>query len=522
MPQKRKSMKTIRKIFQLRLADSSMSIRTIAQATRVSRPVVKQYLDLLSKHPLDTATLNSMNDESLQKYLEIKTTSYKESEEQKQLKLWLSNNIHRLSQQHVTRLLLHEQYLEQHPGGLQYTQFCFVIKQQYQSAEVSTVLEHKAGDKMYIDYTGQKLHWTDTLGKDYCEEIYLSVLGASSYVFSIPVQSQKMHDFCYATEQAFLYFGGVPKAVVPDCLKSAVLSHDGHESVINPLFQRLTEHYGTVCIPARPRHPKDKPQVEGSVNLIYHQILARMKGLRFDTRDQMLSWWFKALEKINEKPFQKMNGSRLQRFNDIDKPALKSLPSERFDLTAVLHQKVPTTGVIYVPEDRTNYSVPSSLVHKFVEILVKPDEVHIWYEGEQKAVHKRVKNAGNVICPAHRSPAHSYYADRNLQELVRELKERGTHIGTFSQTIVDTKEHEDLSWQLLCGVRSLYKMYPNRLDAVCRIAIKHNEFTIKALKLIIKKEEDIALVATERLTPELPFHENIRGAQYYQNNGESA
>jgi len=91
MPQKRKSMKTIRKIFQLHLADSSMSIRTIAQATRVSRPVVKQYLDLLSKHPVETATLNSMNDESLQKYLEIKTTPYKESEEQKQLKFWLSN-----------------------------------------------------------------------------------------------------------------------------------------------------------------------------------------------------------------------------------------------------------------------------------------------------------------------------------------------------------------------------------------------------------------------------------------------
>jgi len=522
MPQKRKSMKQIRKIIQLRLNNGSMSIRTIASATKISRPVIKTYLDLLTQHPLSSDQLNVLNDQDLKKHLGIDGPAIQETEQNKAMLIWLEKHITDLSKVGVTRLLLHERYLEEHPDGLQYTQFCFVLKQQFQGPEASTLLDHKAGDKMYIDFTGEKFIWQDTKGTEYTEEIFLSVLGASSYLYALPVPSQKMKDFCHATEEAFLFYGGVPMAIVPDCLKSGVLSNDGYESVINPLFQRLMEHYRTVCLPARPHHPKDKPLVEGSVTLIYRQIIARLEGRRFENRSDMLRWWLQSIEKINSRPFQKLPGTRRSRFVATDCPALKKLPASRFDLTSVLFQTVPTTGTIYLAEDKTYYSVPSSLQGKEVEILVTPTDIEIWHEGERKAIHVRLSGAGKVLNPAHRSKAHQWYADRNRDELLRELAQYGQHIGSWAEQISTASEHEDQAWLLLVGLKKLRTKYPDRLDTVCRIALKKEEYTLKALKFILKGEEDRMLAKAEESTPELPLHENIRGADYYKEEGVSA
>jgi len=515
MPQKRKSMKQIRKIIQLKLNNSSMSIRTIAQATNISRPVVKNYLDLLAQHPVTTEQLNKLTDSDLKRHLELDHPAIQETEENQNLFIWLEKHSTDLSRVGMTRILLHEKYLEDHPEGLQYSQFCFVLKQRFQGPEASTLLDHKAGDKMYVDYTGNKFIWIDTKGNEYTEEVFLSVLGASSYLYALPVPSQKMKDFCYATEEAFRFYGGTPRAVVPDCLKSAVLSNDGHESVINPLYQRLMEHYHTVCIPARPRHPKDKPLVEGAVKLIYTRIFARLGERRFDNRQDMLRWWMQSLKKINNTPFQKLPGTRRSRFEATDAPLLTAISSIRFDLSSVLNQTVASTCVVYVGEDKTYYSVPASLQGEKVEILIKSAEIEIWHDGERKAIHLRSVNAGKVIDPTHRSKAHQWYAERNPSELLRSLIIKGIHIGSWATNAVASSSHEDLTWKLLEGLNKLYKKYPERLDTVCRIALKKEEYTLKVLKFILKTEEDIAIDTSEAETPELSFHENIRGSSYY-------
>lgn len=499
-----------------------MSIRTIASATNISRPVIKSYLDLLAQHPLSSEQLDTLNDENLKKYLGIDGPAIQETEQNKAMLIWLEKHITDLSKIGVTRLLLHERYLEEHPDGLQYTQFCFVLKQRFQGPEASTLLDHKAGDKMYVDFAGKKFVWYDTKGTEYTEEIFLSVLGASSYLYALPVPSQKMKDFCHATEEAFLFYGGVPLAIVPDCLKSGVLSNDGYESVINPLYQRLMEHYRTVCLPARPRHPKDKPLVEGAVNLVYRQILARLDGRLFENRSEMLRWWLQSLEKINSTSFQKLPGTRRSRFEATDCPALKKLPVSRFDLTSVFFQTVTTTGVIHIEEDKTYYSVPSTLQGKEVEILVTPTDIEIWHEGERKALHTRQSGAGKVLNPSHRTKAHQWYADRNLDELLRELEQKGKHIGSWAAQVSIAAEHEDQAWLLLIGLKKLHTKYPDRLDTVCRIALKKEEYSLRVLKLILKSEEDKTLAKTEEATPELPLHENIRGADYYKDEGVSA
>lgn len=521
-------MKQIRKILQLRLQDGTASVRFIAHATGTSRPVAKDYLDHLDAHPLSLDQLQNLSDEALRSHLELDTPAVQETEVNRALIAWLKLNIKRLGERHITRRILHEEYRKVHPEGLQYSQFCLVLHRQYQHAEVSGLLEHKAGDKLYIDFTGQKAVWRGPGGQEHSEEIFLGVLGASGALFSLPVPSQKQQDLVHAVEQAFLSFGGVPRAVVPDCLKSAVLSHDGYESVTTPLFFLLMEHYSTLSLPARPRHPKDKALVEGAVNLVYRQILARLKDQVFDDRGAFLSWWSQQVNRINQTPFQKLPGSRQSRLEEIDRPALKPLAPEPFGVQTVLQQTVESSGAIYIPADKTYYSVPYSLQGNKVEIHIHSDRLEVWHQNERKATHDRQPEAGKVLRPEHLAPAQRWYASRNPEELIRTLALQGLHVATWARQVLVQSGHEDEAWQRLEGLRKLAKKVPQRLDTVCRIALKQELWRLQDLRRILKAEEDLVLVRTEQLTPELdledpvPVHENIRGAGYYVPQGVGA
>jgi len=508
-------MKQIRKILEIKLLDPSASIRTIARYTQVSRPVVKDYLDRLATHPLKSEDLAKMNDEKLRNHLELSLPIIQETDDNRRLQDWLTLHITELNKIGKTRRILHENYINEHPTGLGYSQFCFVLNQRFHTPEASSLLEHKAGDKLYVDFTGHKFHWKDTKGQTYIEEIFVAVMGASSYLYSVPTPSQKQEEFTQAVQQSFYFFGGVPRAIVPDCLKSAVISHDGREPIHNSLFQRMLDYYKTLSIPARPKHPKDKPLVEGAVNLIYHQILGRMENEVFESRKDMLAWWSQGVERINNTPFQKLPGNRLSRFETVDKPELKPLPTKEFEITTVLNQRVTPTGVIYLPEDKTSYSVPYSLQGKTVEILVSSNSVEVWHSHERKVIHDRQPGAGKVICSIHRPEAHKWYADRNLSELERELSQAGAHVASWVAKIVIQSGHEDIAWRILDGMRSLIRKHPERIDVACRLDLRQETASLKEVKRILKKEEDLQLVQEEQLNQEMPFHENVRGPGYY-------
>lgn len=509
-------MNQVRKILELHLQVPPMSVRTIARVTGVSRPVVKGYLDRLEGHPLTLGKLNQMSDGQLTEHLGLTAPSVQITPDNAILLAWLGQNIARLQERGMTRRLLHEDYLGAHPGGLQYSQFCFVLKQQYQTPEASSLLEHKAGDKLYIDYTGQKAVWSDGDGVTHTEEVFLAVLGASGLLYSSPSISQKQEDLAASMVTCFEALGGVPLAVVPDCLKSAVLENDGWEPRINGLFQEVMEHYKTVCLPARPKHPKDKALVEGAVNLVYRQILARLKPMVFEDRRQMLAWWHSQVDRINALPFQKLPGSRHSRFEAIDKPVLKPLPAAAFTLQAVGRQTVTATGVVYVPRDKTSYSVPYSLQGMKVEVLSFPDRIEVWHENQRVAVHPRQPDAGQVIQGEHRPPSHRWYQDRNHQELLRGLCLRGPHVSRWSQEVALRCAHEDQAWRLLEGFTKLADGNIERIDTVCRLAVKRQQWELRDLRAILKSGEDQKLTETEQLGQELPFHENVRGPGYYQ------
>jgi transposase len=207
MSRPRKSMKQIRKVLGIRLRDPQASIRSIAEATGCSRPVVKEYLNRLTDHPLTYEQLSTMNDQSLKVHLGIESPALQTTVQNQQLLIWLEQNIHRLNQKHMTRRLLHELYRETHTDGLQYSQFCLVLKQKYQSPEATALFSHKAGDKVYLDFTGDKFHWRSEDGQEHHEEVFLAVLGASSYQFSYQFPVRNRNTLCGQPRRRFSSLG---------------------------------------------------------------------------------------------------------------------------------------------------------------------------------------------------------------------------------------------------------------------------------------------------------------------------
>lgn len=515
MSRPRKKMNEIRRILKAKLSEPQTSIRQIARLTGSSRPTVTQYLNVLQANPLTLSELEDMNDKELGERLGFSKQEIQETKTNRALHQWLDKNINRLNEKYMTRVLLHEIYCNEVKEPLKYTQFCFILQRKIKEPLSSGMFEHKAGDKMYLDFTGGKFKWFLEDGTEQKDEIFLAVWGASSRFFALPVPNQKQENFTYATQEAFLYFGGAPHAVVPDCLKSAVIQNDGHEHTDNVLFRKLLDHYGVVNIPARPNRPKDKAVVESTVNIVYRNLFAKLSNRKYENRQAMLKDWMQELLKANEKKFQKLPGNRISRFNEIDRPAMKALPLKKFDISNLLTQKVKTSQTVYVPIDKTYYSVPYSAKGKQVEVFIKPGLIEIWSEHECVATHRRKPQAGKVMHTEHFSNAQRWYAERNTQEILRELSNYGLNIKRFAQHLNDISSHEDLAFKVLSGLLSLACKHKDRIDMACRLAYAKELFTLKAVKNILKNEEDLIEKRTEELSFELPFHENIRGAAYY-------
>ncbi len=515
MSRPRKKMSEIRKIIQTRLLSPDLSERQIALACNASRPTVSRYLKYLENNPLTIEELKGMSSKALEKHLGFEASPISQTGANRLLSQWLNNNAHRLSQKHMTRRLLHEEYVSEIPEPLKYSQFCFILQQKTQKPLISGMLSHKAGDKLYLDFTGTKFKWNDESGESHVEEVFVATNGASSRFYAQPVANQKQETFAWATEKAFIHFGGVPNAVVTDCLKSAVIKNDGYEPEHNRLFERLLEHYGAVNIPARPYRPKDKAVVESTVNIVYRRIFKKLEGKTYPHRQAMLDAWMATLLKVNQEPFQKLPGSRMSRFEELDKPAMKPLPKTLFPLKKVLKQKINRKLFVYLSDDRTSYSVPHSLHGRHVEVLISTDTIEIWYDNLCFATHERKSGAGKVINSDHLPENQKWYETRNLDESLRSAENYGIHVKSWAAKQIKCQPHPDIAIRIISGLLALAKKYPERIDTACRIGLKTDPPALRQLRQIIKSGEDLVVTEAEHLTFSLPFHENVRGPEYY-------
>jgi transposase len=514
MPMRKTSMEKIREIVRLK-ENAKLSDRAISRALKISRPVIKQYLVQIEKSGLKYDEIKEMDDESFHEILSGDNPC--KSERYQILSDKFPYFVKELKRTGVTLQLLWEEYRQEHPGGYQYSQFCYHFQEWRDASEISAVIEHKAGDKMFVDYAGEKLPIVDRYtGAIQWAEIFVAVLGASQRTYLEATKTQQKHDWISANQNAFQYFGGVTNAIVPDCFKVAVIKGNKYEPDINPEYMDFARHYNTVILPTRPASPKDKPLVEGAIRIVYAWIFARIRNRIFHSLEELNIALWEELEKYNNKPMQKMKVSRNDLFSDIEKAALKPLPNEKY---VIRHFKLLTAQVnyhIYLREDDHYYSVPYRLRRKKITAIYDDKIIELFYGHRRIAFHKRESDPYKryTTLKEHMPPNHQFVNDWNPQRFINWADNIGGYVRLMVEQILARQQHPEQAYKVCLGILNLPKKYSDqRLNKACKRAIEFDCYSYKAVKNILEKQlED----SQPDVFKTIADHVNIRGNAYYR------
>mgnify|MGYP000347907834 FL=1 len=372
----RLKMKHIRKIIELsELTD--LSVRAIRNALNLPRSTVNDYLTAYKASDLTLELIQSLNDDQI--YTALFGDKTKGSA--RPLPDFAKMNTE-LKKKHVTRYLLWEEYREKHPDGLGYSQFCEHYRLWSKKVSVSMRQTHKAGEKLFVDYSGLTMEVIDPkTGEISKAEVFVAALGASGYSYAEASMSQKKHDFIASHVRAFRFYNGVTEVLVPDNLKSAVTRANWYEPDINESYQDMADHYGTVVLPARPYKPKDKSKAELSVKLVQRWILARLRHIKFFSLHELNEAIWELLDDLNNRKMRHLGKSRRELFEALDQPALKALPDRTYIYRDFKDCKVNIDYHILLEKDL--YSVPYQLAGEVVNARYTSTTVEIYHKDKR-------------------------------------------------------------------------------------------------------------------------------------------
>ena len=428
--------------------------------------------------------------------------------------VWIHNERQRKG---VTLELLHLEYLEQHPDGYRYTQFCEYYRRWCKRQRLSMRQVHRAGEKLFIDYAGHKPKLVDPATGEVREvELFVAVLGASSYTYAEASESQRVADFLASHTRALAFLGGVPELVVPDQLKSGVTRACRYEPGVQRSYDEWSRHYGTTILPARPRKPRDKAKAEVAVQVVERWILARLRHETFFSLRELNQRIAELLEELNDRPMRAYGQSRRERFLQIDQPALRPLPATAYELAEWKQAKVNLD--YHIELERHFYSVPHALVHARVELRYTGETVEVLHKGQRVALHRRDPMPGAyTTVPAHMPKAHQKHLRWTPTRLIAWGRSVGPETEALVAAILADRPHPEQGYRSCLGILRLAKQYgPQRLEAACQRAVAVRARSYRHVQSILKHGLDrFALAEEQEPQRGLPLHENVRGRDYY-------
>lgn len=429
--------------------------------------------------------------------------------------------IHReLRRKGVTLQLLWEEFVEENPEGLRYSQFCERYRQWCKKLRLSMRQVHVAGEKLFVDFAGPTIpvvHLAD--GSVRLAKLFVACLGASGYTYARAVWSEQLQDWLLAHCDAFEFFGGVTEVVVSDQLKAAVTKPCRYEPDIHRAYADLAAHYGTVILPARPLKPKDKAKVEAGVLLAERWILARLRRHTFHSLAEVNEAIATLLDRLNDKPFQKMDGCRRSLYEALDKPALGILPATRFVYAEWFQVRA---NIDYHVEVKYNfYSVPYQLRKEKLDVRLSQGTVEILHKGRRVASHIRQIGKGRYSTQKEHMPdSHRRHAEWTPSRLVRWGASVGPYTAQLVQGILAHKQHPEQGYRSCLGLFRLGDHYgKERLEAAARRALSVSAFSYRSVKSILERGLDQAPPAETPAEPPPLNHANLRGPGYYTSQG---
>ena len=512
MANRRINMGKIKEI--LRLYESGLSYRKIAAALAISRPIVSQYIIDYRASGLNYNCLKNLSDTKL---LELLGKKRQECQKYKDLSDNFAYYTKELKKKGVNLYLLWQEYIEKYPDGYKYSQFCYHYQVWRQLDSVTMHIEHKAGDKCFIDFAGQTLQIVDRKTGEISQvEVFVAILGASQLTYVEAVESKTKENLICATENAFIYFGGVPQAIVPDSLRQAVTNTSKWEPDLNPEYFSFAEYYDTVILPARAKKPKDKALVENAVGILYTRIFAPLRNITFYCLKELNEAIFKLLEKHNNTYFQRLKTTRYNLFMEVEKKELKPLPPQRYEFKKFGYLKVAFNYHVYLAEDSHYYSVPYRFVAKKVKLAYSTTVVEIYYDNIRIAFHARDRKPGGYTTNKDHMPFHhKYYLEWSPARITSWSAKVGENVKALTALILEAQKHPEQAFRVCLGIINLAKKYGNlRVDNACAKALEYRLYSYKAVKNILDEKLD-DLTDKKASQQILPLHENIRGAGYY-------
>lgn len=416
----------------------------------------------------------------------------------------------------------YQQYVEQNDNPYSYTQFMEHYNRKHPMAKGSMKLEHNPGNELFIDFAGKKLHITDKItGELIPVEVFVAILPNSQYTYVEACMSQKREDLITCMGHALSFYGGAPKAIVSDNLKSAVSRASKYEPDINRSFKEFALHYGCVVNPTRTYAPQDKALVENAVHLAYQRIYYPIREMTFFSLTELNIEIRRLLETYNDLLFQRKDSSRKELFQSIERQYLKPLPDTPYQLKDYRRAKVQQMGYVYFSPDKNYYSVPYRYIGKQTQIHFSKSMVEVYFNNSRIAIHQRSGIKGSYITiNEHLSSTHQAYVGWSPAYFKNLASKHGESVLIFISGLLEHNDYPEVNYKRAMGVIQLHKSYGSkRLNDACQRALYGNAFSYNMVRNILKNNLDPHHINTDELDQSIshiPSHDNIRGASTYQ------
>lgn len=506
-------MRKVRDVLRMKFL-YGLGDRAIAESCSVSRSSVSKYVRRAREAGLSWPLPESMSDIDIERLL-LRSPS-ESNRHSPILPDW--SEIHKsLKRKGMTLRLLWEEYIHSYADGLRYSRFCHHYRAWREVLNLPMHQEHKAGERMFVDYCGQTVPVIDRENGEVCQvQIFVAVLGASNYTYAEACWSQSLPEWIMAHVHTFQFFGGVPEQIIPDNLKVGVTSVHRFEPELNRTYEDLARHYGCAIIPARVRKPKDKAKVEKGVQDVERRILSPLRNRSFFSLDDLNTEIASLLHEYNERAFQKMPGSRRSLFQEIERPALRPLPDFPYEYAD--WKKARVNIDYHADVDGHYYSVPYQLVNQSLDVRITVKTVEFFHKDKRVSSHLRTGRKGQYsTITEHMPKRHQDYAKWTPERLVQWAQKTGPDTMRVVERILISRPHPQQGFRACLGLMRLGKEYGHdRLEAACRRALLFDAVGFKSIDSILKRGLDQQPVPepTQERTP--IDHDNIRGPEYYR------
>ena len=519
MPTERIAMRRVREMLRLK-QEGGLSVREIALRTGVARSTLREMFARFERSGLTWPLALDQSDRDLEEKL-YGVQGSKRGHRRRPEPDWAFIR-NELKGKHVTLQILWDEYIAAEPDGYRYSRFCDLFQRWESKLPVTMRQTHLGGEKLFVDYAGDKVPVIIDRHTGEIREAHLFVaaMGASSLGFALATWTETLPDWIEGHVQAFAFFGAVPSLLVPDNPKVAVIKASLYDPQINRTYAEMAAWYETAVLPARPRRPRDKAKVEALVRVVERWLLGKLRHRRFYSLAEVNVAIGELLVWLNEqKVLRHIGKTRRQLFQLLDAPRMKGLPAQPY---ALAQWKLCKVGIDYHAEfDSHFYSVPYRHARAHVEIRATTRTVEIFLEGERVAAHMRGSGAGkHTTIQDHLPYSHKRYADWTIDRILRDARGVGASTEMFCQMVLEKRPHPEQGFRTCMGVVRLSKTVgAPRLEAACLRALQAGALTYASVKSILDNrldgQPDLRRHGAEENAQLALPHANIRGSKYY-------